>query len=73
MKKCADCGITKFLTKHHTEQGEIWLCQDCHCKQHGIIRSEESLQRIVKRAKRRIKLEERRIAEAEFQIERLRQ
>lgn len=56
-KKCAECGSTDEVTKHHLEGQIIRLCQKCHDKEHDIVRHEDvkSLKRRLRRAKRRLR------------------
>jgi len=69
MKECVRCNSTEQVNKHHvfgSGKGEhIFLCQTCHDEIHGIERKEDvkSLERRIRRAKKRIKRDNRIIEE----------
>ena len=77
MKKCAKCGKTENLTKHHIHGNNtgpfIYLCQVHHDEEHGIQRKENmsSFKRRIQRAKRRIKRDTKIIEEAEANLREL--
>ena len=60
-KRCADCGSTSALTRHHNEEGTICLCTVCHAKKHGAKENsfKKRTERLEKRVKREIEVLER--------------
>ena len=87
MKACCRCGETRWLTRHHVypkdnmvstpkqhaTSPKIILCRACHDKEHGIVYTEKILERIIKRAKRRIKKESSNLEFAQYQLFKIKQ